>query len=118
MKIVSLSTILTISFLAAACQEENPDFQGGSGGGGSNAETWVNFGGSGDGDSDTDADSDGDADVDAGDVDGCILTGEEGLDVGELAPDLTLYRCDDSAVQAHQLFCDSPVTLLYGYAEW
>ncbi len=100
----------------AACQEDT-EFEGGSGGGGTPG-GWVNLGGGGAGDRDSDADGDSDATADAGPAGGCMLTGEVGLGVGDLAPDLTLYRCDDTPVQAHRLFCDSPYTFLYSYAEW
>ena len=108
--------------MLAACLE-NPEIEGGSGGGGTNPDGWGSLRGGGGGDGDSDADADGDADgdagtADAGTVEACTLTGNEGLNVGDLAPDLTLYQCDGTAVQAHQLFCDSPYTFLFSYAEW
>ena len=60
---------------------------------------------------------DSDADADTGGAE-CVLTGDEGLAEGDLAPDITLYNCDGEPVQLHQLICESPYTIVYSFAEW
>lgn len=123
MRIFTMFVVLASGGLWWVSCQENPDFIGGTGDGETNDNDWVSpVGGGGGGAGDADADADGDADPggdgDAGTPDACVLTGEVGLNVGDLAPDVTLYRCDGEAVQAHRLFCDSPYTFLYRYAEW
>ena len=72
-----------------------------------------------DSDSDTDSDTDSDSDTDTdSDGDNCISDGTVGLNVGDVAPDLTLYECDGTPVQLYELICEQPYTFLYSYAEW
>jgi hypothetical protein len=66
-------------------------------------------------DTDTDTDADTDTDTDAGN---CISSGEVGLEVGLVAPDVTLYECDGTPVQLYELICGNDYTIIYSYAEW
>ena len=53
-----------------------------------------------------------------GDGGDCNLTGEVGLEVGLLTPDITLYECDGTPVQFYDLICQAPYTFIYSWAGW
>jgi hypothetical protein len=59
-----------------------------------------------------------DASTQPGDGGGCNLTGQVGLEVGNLTPDITLYECDGTPVQFYDLICQAPYTFIYSYAGW
>ena len=53
-----------------------------------------------------------------GDDGDCNLTGEVGLEVGLLTPDITLYECDGTPVQFYDLICQAEYTFIYSWAGW
>ena len=53
-----------------------------------------------------------------GDGGDCDLTGEVGLEVGLLTPDITLHECDGTPVQFYDLICQAEYTFIYSWAGW
>ena len=89
------------------------------GGGGS-----ANDAGTGDTDSDSDTEADIGSDTetveetDTGVAGDCNLTGNAGKAVGDLAEDVTLYECDGTPIQIHDVFCRNEYTFVFSFAWW